>query len=82
MQVIHPQDWDGEILPTPLLVPGGTGSSSGFLSPIPNAQIMADAGLNIVIFNPDGRGLGDGVEDHNGYIHRGGLAAMRRNSVS
>jgi dipeptidyl aminopeptidase/acylaminoacyl peptidase len=78
VQVTHPQDWDGSALPTLVLVPGGSGDSSRFVQPPSQAQIMADAGLTIIVFDPDGRGRSDGREDDNGYIHQDGLAAVIR----
>ncbi len=78
VQVVHPQDWDGGPLPTLVLVPGGSGDSSGFLKPPSEAQRLADAGLTIVVFDPDGRGHSEGVEDDDGYIHQDGLAAVIR----
>ncbi|HFD39454.1 MAG TPA: hypothetical protein ENJ31_06350, partial [Anaerolineae bacterium] len=78
VQVIHPQDWDGSPLPTLILVPGGSGDSNKFTKPPSKAQRMADAGLTIIVFDPDGRGRSEGVEDDDGYIHQDGLAALIR----
>ena len=78
VQVVHPQDWDGSPLPTLVLVPGGTGDSSRFLETPSQAQRMADDGLTIVVFDPDGRGRSEGVEDDDGYTHQDGLAAIIR----
>jgi pimeloyl-ACP methyl ester carboxylesterase len=78
VQVLHPQDWSGEPMPTLVLVPGGTGDSSAFLEPMPRAQLMADDGFTIVLLDPDGRGKSEGSEDQNGYAHQDGLAAVIR----
>jgi pimeloyl-ACP methyl ester carboxylesterase len=75
VQVIHPQDWGGVALPTLVLIPGGTGDSSDFLSRI---QPMADEGFTIVVFDPGGRGRSEGVEDQNGFVHQDGLAEIVR----
>jgi pimeloyl-ACP methyl ester carboxylesterase len=77
VQVIHSREWGGEPLPTLVLIPGGTGDSSGFTEPPSNkAQQMADEGFTIVVFDADGRGRSEGVEDQDGYIHQDGLAAV------
>ncbi|MBN1991769.1 MAG: hypothetical protein JW953_03630 [Anaerolineae bacterium] len=78
VQVIHPQDWDGSALPTLILVPGGSADSSRFVQPPSQAQLMADAGLTIIVFDPDGRGQSEGVEDDNGFSQQDGLAALIR----
>lgn len=78
VQVVRPQNWDGGVLPTLVLVPGGTDDSSRFLRPPSQAQTMADSGFTIVVFDPDGRGRSEGVEDQNGYAQQDGLAAVVR----
>ncbi len=78
VRVIHPKNWDGRALPTLVLVPGGSSDSSGFLKPPSQAQRLADAGLTIVVFDPDGRGRSEGKEDYDGYTHQDGLAAIIR----
>jgi pimeloyl-ACP methyl ester carboxylesterase len=75
--VIRPSDWSGGGLPTLVLVPGGTGFSSGFLKPPHStAETLAAAGFIVVLFDPDGRGQSEGVEDQDGFIHQDGLAAV------
>jgi len=80
VQVILPQAYDGTPLPTLVLVPGGAGDSSGFTKAPPGgaskAQRMADNGFAIVVFDPDGRGRSDGVDDDNGHLQQDGLAAV------
>lgn len=78
VQIIHPQDWGGEPLPTLVLIPGGTGDGSDFLDSFRRTQAMADDGFTLVVFDPDGRGHSEGVEDDNGYIHQDGLAEVIR----
>jgi pimeloyl-ACP methyl ester carboxylesterase len=79
VQVVLPQDWGGEALPTLVLVPGGTGSGGDFLGPrAERTQEMADAGFVLVVFDPDGRGRSGGFEDQNGFTHQDGLAEVVR----
>jgi dipeptidyl aminopeptidase/acylaminoacyl peptidase len=80
VQVILPQTYDGTPLPTLVLVPGGAGDSSGFTKAPPGgvskAQRMVDNGSAIVVFDPDGRGRSEGVDDDNGYLQQDRLAAV------
>jgi pimeloyl-ACP methyl ester carboxylesterase len=79
VQVVLPQEWGGEPLPALVLIPGGTGSGSDFLGPrLERTQEMADAGFALVVFDPDGRGRSEGVEDQNGFAHQDGLAEVIR----
>jgi pimeloyl-ACP methyl ester carboxylesterase len=79
VQVILPLEWGGEPLPALVLIPGGTGSGSDFLGPrAERTQVMADAGFVLVVFDPDGRGRSEGVEDQNGFTHQDGLAEVIR----
>lgn len=79
VQIVLPQEWGGEPLPALVLVPGGTGSGSDFLGPrAERTQEMADAGFVLVVFDPDGRGRSEGVEDQNGFTHQDGLAEVIR----
>jgi pimeloyl-ACP methyl ester carboxylesterase len=75
-QVILPKNATGK-LPALVLVPGGVGDSSDFTAR-PIAQILADQGYAVVIFDPDGRGKSSGKENLNGHIHQDGLAAVIR----
>jgi len=79
--VYIPEIWDRKNgLPTLVLVPGGTGNSRGFIKENPGGVSMVsainDAGMIAVVFDPDGRGLSSGVEDHGGHIQQDGLAAV------
>ena len=78
VQLIHPQDWSGEMLPTLVLVPGGSGDSSNFLDSPQKTRALIDAGFTLVVFDPDGRGHSEGVEDDDGYVHQDGLAEIIR----
>jgi pimeloyl-ACP methyl ester carboxylesterase len=79
VQAVHPRGWGGETLPALVLVPGGTGSGSDFLGPQKEkTQSIADAGFVLVVFDPDGRGRGEGVEDQNGFTHQDGMAEVIR----
>ncbi len=78
VKVVHPENWTGGALPALVLVPAGLGDSNIFSQPPSTAQAMADRGLTVVIFDPDGRGRSEGVEDENGFIQQDGLAAVVR----
>ncbi|MEW5717963.1 MAG: hypothetical protein AB1817_04995, partial [Chloroflexota bacterium] len=54
-QVVLPKNASGK-LPALILVPGGIGWGGNFLDPPNRAQILADAGFVVVVFDPDGRG--------------------------
>lgn len=83
MRVVRPQIWDGEALPTLILIPGGNSDSSGFFtSPQNQAQRIADAGFVVVVFDPDGRGQSEGQEDYGGFVHQDGLAAVIKRAAS
>jgi len=81
--VYIPESWDANnSLPTLVLVPGGSGNSSGFTKENPGGVSMVsainDAGMVAVVFDPDGRGLSHGAEDHGGHTQQDGLAAVVR----
>lgn len=81
--VFIPESWDrASSLPALVLVPGGTGSSRNFIRENPSGVSMVrsiiDAGMIAVVFDPDGRGLSSGVEDHCGHIQQDGLAEVVR----
>lgn len=81
VQVVHPATYTNERIPALVLVPGGRGDSSGFLKATPSgceAQELADRGFVVLVFDPDGRGASEGVEDDNGYVHQDGLAEVIR----
>ena len=62
--------------PALVLVPGSSGDSSNFVGGSKDAQVVADEGFAIVLFDPDGRGRSEGTEDYNGFIGQDGLAAV------
>lgn len=83
MRVVRPQIWDGEALPTLVLIPGSNGDSSGFFMTSQNqAQRIADAGFVLVLFDPDGRSRSEGEEDYGGFVHQDGLAAVIRQAAT
>jgi pimeloyl-ACP methyl ester carboxylesterase len=41
-----------------------------------SASSLANAGYTVVVFDPDGRGRGEGSEDNNGFVQQDGLAAI------
>lgn len=59
-----------------VLVPGGRGTSRDFLSERRGTTDLVDAGYTVVLFDPEGRGNSDGVEDDNGTIDQDGLKAV------
>ncbi|MBN2556363.1 MAG: hypothetical protein JXA97_10535 [Anaerolineales bacterium] len=64
---------------TVVIVPGGTGCGGNFLDAgAMSANVLLDAGINVVLFDPDGRCLSAGGEDQDGFIHQDGLAAVIR----
>ncbi len=71
VSVTYPRGWNGELLPTLVLVPGGVG-----ISEPRKAQALATEGLLVIIFDPEGRGHSEGKEDYNGFIGQDGLAAV------
>lgn len=73
--VIYPEGWNGETLPTLMVIPGGTDYSRA-ITDRPMGRKLADADFVVVAFDPDGRGQSAGEEDYNGFIHQDGLAAV------
>lgn len=67
----YPSGWSGDPLPALVLVPGGTGVSEP-----QKATRLAEEGFLVIIFDPEGRGRSEGVEDYNGTIGQDGLAAV------
>ena len=62
--------------PTVILIPGGIGDSKSYTDQIPGGSVVsqfAKAGINAVVFDPEGRGRSEGVEDFNGYTGQDGL---------
>lgn len=75
VQVFTPKDSAGKKFPALVLVPGGIGDGNGLIR---EAEEFMNAGFVAVIFDPDGRGKSEGVEDFNGHKHQDGLAAVAR----
>jgi len=73
LRVLYPGSWNGESLPTLVLVPGGVGT----IEP-EKAQRLTANGFAVVFFDPDGRGNSEGKEDLGGHIHQDGLTAVIR----
>ena len=68
-------------IPAIIFIPGGTGDSSMFTDEIPGGSAAArftGAGFVPVVFDPEGRGKSEGVEDYNGTIGQDGLYAVTR----
>jgi pimeloyl-ACP methyl ester carboxylesterase len=76
---LPPEGDQAQGYPTVVLVPGGSGSSQDFTRPGRMIiQQLNEAGYLVVIFDPDGRGRSEGIEDNNGHTHQDGLAAVIR----
>ena len=79
VRIFRPPDWNGEENSTLVLVPGGTGFSADFIRPPRNTVLeLAVEGYTVVVFDPDGRGQSEGIEDQNGFAQQDGLAAIIR----
>ena len=76
VEILTPDNWDGNPLPTLVLIPGGSGDSSHFTESPQNTARLLDAGYALIVFDPDGRGNSSGEEDNNGFTHQDGLAAI------
>lgn len=77
--ILPPQELENAPFPTLVLVPGGSGSSEDFTRPgRAITQRLNEAGYLVVLFDPDGRGESEGVEDNNGFTHQDGLAEVIR----
>lgn len=73
---LEPANWNGKPAPTLVLIPGGSGDSSHFTEKPENMLRYQEVGYALVVFDPDGRGNSEGVEDNNGFTHQDGLAAV------
>jgi len=73
--VVRPEDWDGEPLPTLVIIPGGTDPGSA-ISEGEIAQIALERGYAVVAFDPEGRGRSGGEESYSGFTHQDGLATV------
>lgn len=77
VRALYPGGWNGENLPTLVLVPGGTGTID------PNkARRLVDEGFLVVFSDPDGRGSSEGIEDLGGHVHQDGLATVIKGIAS
>ena len=84
---IHrPPDFSpSQIYPGLVLIPGGSGTGTSF-DGNGQAQGFADAGIVVVHFDPDGRGLSTSggtytYEDYNGFLQQDGLRAVFQHLV-
>jgi len=78
VQAFYPPDWNGtDALPALVLMPGGIGTADPG-----KAARLAALGFLVVIFDPDGRGRSEGIEDYNGFVTQDGLAAVIEESAS
>ncbi|MFH1455907.1 MAG: CocE/NonD family hydrolase [archaeon] len=75
VNIYKPSDWNGEALPTIILIPGGS-SYSSYYEEFDRAQTLSEEGFTIITFDPDGRGKSGGFDDQNGFTHQDGLAAI------
>jgi pimeloyl-ACP methyl ester carboxylesterase len=73
--VMLPDDWDGQPLPTLVIIPGGDDDSSGIIEG-GIGQRATERGYAVVAFDADGRGRSGGEESYNGFTHQDGLAAV------
>jgi pimeloyl-ACP methyl ester carboxylesterase len=73
--VIYPPDWDGEPLPTLVIIPGGTDDSSAIVGG-EILRLAHERGFAVVALDPDGRGRSGGEEGYSGFIQQDGLAAV------
>ncbi len=75
VEVIHAPDWDQTPQPALVLIPGGLGTGGSLVE---EARIFAARGFSVVVFDPDGRGRSQGVENWNGFLQQDGLEAVVR----
>ena len=73
--VLRPEDWDGEQLPTLVIIPGGTDPGSA-IAEGEIAQLALERGFAVVAFDPEGRGQSGGEETYSGFTHQDGLATV------
>lgn len=79
VKVLYPSSGGRTNLPAMILVPGGIASSESFLGGSPRAkegQETADQGFVMIVFDPEGRGMSEGIEDNNGFVGQDGLKAV------
>ncbi len=84
--IYYPEDWDEESnLPALVLVPGGSGDSGSFVrgrGAPPLVPAITQAGYAAIVFDPDGRGRSEGIEDYDGFVQQDGLAAVIRSAAT
>jgi len=73
--IMRPADWDGEALPTLVIIPGGTDSGSA-ISEGEIAQMALDRDFAVVTFDAEGRGRSGGEESYSGFTQQDGLATV------
>jgi pimeloyl-ACP methyl ester carboxylesterase len=76
---IFPSPMSTMEIPTLILIPGGTGDSAMFTDQIPGGSAveqLGQEGFHLVVFDPEGRGSSEGVENFNGHIGQDGLYAV------
>ena len=71
VQAFYARGWSGELVPALVLVPGGTGTIESR-----KAEVLAANGFLVIVFDPEGRGRSEGIENYNGFIGQDGLAAV------
>ncbi|NBD34988.1 MAG: hypothetical protein GVY30_03190 [Chloroflexi bacterium] len=74
--VMIPDDWDGDPLPTLVIIPGGTDDSAGITEGDSIGPKAVAQGYTVIAFDADGRGRSGGEESYNGFTHQDGLAAV------
>mgnify|MGYP001128128786 CR=1 FL=1 len=76
---IYPSPLSLAEIPTLILIPGGTGDSAMFTDEIPGGSAveqLSTEGFHLVVFDPEGRGKSEGIENFNGHIGQDGLYAI------
>lgn len=62
--------------PTVIMIPGGIGNSNSYTDQIPGGSVVSQfamSGINAVVFDPEGRGRSEGIENFNGNMGQDGL---------
>ena len=74
--VMRSDDWNGEPLPTLVIIPGGTDDSAGLTEPGSIGPQAVAQGYAVVTFDADGRGRSGGEESYSGFTQQDGLATV------
>ncbi len=78
VEFISPTEPVSDVRVTAILVPGGRGDHTLFTGGN-KAQASADLfDMNYIVFDPEGRGDSEGVEDEGGSVHQDGLLELVR----